>query len=72
MTESVEISIDEELCAASALCQRVAPQVFSMPDDEDTAVVLQPSVSDPELIALAEQAADGCPTMAILLSSRTE
>lgn len=72
MAEPVEIRIDEELCAASALCQRVAPQVFSMPDDEDTAVALQPTLTDPELIALAEQAADGCPTMAILLSSRTD
>ncbi len=72
MADPVEISIDEELCAASALCQRVAPQVFSMPDDQDTAVALQRSVTDPELIALAEEAADGCPTMAILLSSRTD
>jgi ferredoxin len=72
MAEPVDITIDEELCAASALCQRVAPQLFSMPDDEDTAVVLQSPVEDPALIALAEEAADGCPTMAILLSSRTE
>jgi ferredoxin len=70
MPETVDIRIDEDLCAASALCQRVAPTLFSMPDDADTALALQSSVSDPRLIALAEEAAEGCPTMAIILGRR--
>jgi ferredoxin len=62
---SVKISVDPELCAASAMCPRVAPQLFALPDMADTAVVLQESVSDPELIKLAREAEAGCPTLAI-------
>jgi ferredoxin len=65
--ESVSVSVDETLCAASAMCKRIAPQVFHLPDAADTAVVLQSPVTDPELIKLAEEAEQGCPTMAILL-----
>jgi ferredoxin len=70
MTESdhtVGVWIDPELCAASGMCRRIAPTVFDLPDDADTAVVLQETVSDPELIRLAEQAESECPTQAIVL-----
>lgn len=66
--QTLGISVDVELCAASGMCQRVAPQIFDLPDDADTAVVLQPLLSDPELIRLAEQAANECPTLAIVLT----
>ena len=66
-TQSVSVSVDETLCAASAMCKRIAPKVFALPEDADTAVVLESSLTDPELIALAEEAEQGCPTMAILL-----
>jgi ferredoxin len=65
--QSVSVSVDESLCAASAMCKRIAPQVFDLPEDADTAVVLQSPVTDPELIKLVEEAEQGCPTVAILL-----
>ena len=65
--EPTEIAIDGELCAASAMCQRIAPGLFSMPDDADTAVALKPQVTSPEELALAEEAVASCPTQAILL-----
>ncbi len=67
MTTSVHLSVDPELCAASAMCKRIAPQLFDLPDDADTAVVLQEVVDDPELVKLAEEAESGCPTLAIVL-----
>ena len=65
--QSVSVSIDETLCAASAMCKRIAPQVFDLPEDADTAVVLQSPVTDPDVIKLVEEAEQGCPTLAILL-----
>ena len=65
---STHITIDPELCAASAMCKRIAPQLFDLPDDADTAIVLQETVDDPELVALAAEAESGCPTLAIVLT----
>jgi ferredoxin len=65
--ESVKVRIDENLCAASAMCKRIAPQVFDLPDDADTAVVLQETVTDPEQIKLVEEAEQSCPTLAVLV-----
>ena len=63
----LRVRIDADLCAASALCQRVAPEIFSVPDDADTALVLVDPVSDPSQIALVTDAAAGCPTGAIVI-----
>jgi ferredoxin len=66
MTE-IKVTIDEEACAASAMCKRIAPKIFDMPDDGDWAIVLTPVVSDDEQIRLAREAFEACPTMAIAL-----
>ncbi len=63
----IRVSVDEELCAASAMCKRLAPQIFDLPDDADTAIVLQPTIEDPESIKLAEEAESACPTLAIVI-----
>ena len=49
------------------MCQRIAPQIFSMPDDADTAIVLMGPVDDPAQMALAREAAEACPTGAIII-----
>lgn len=67
MTDPTSIAVDAELCAASAMCQSIAPGLLAMPDDADTAIVLRSPVTDPADVALAEEAADACPTRAILL-----
>lgn len=65
--QPLHVTVDENLCAASATCKRIAPQVFDLSDDADTAIVLQTPVTDPAQIALTEEAEESCPTMAILL-----
>jgi ferredoxin len=65
MSERVKVSVDVDSCVASALCKRLAPKMFDLPQDADAAVVLQPEVSGPEDVALAWEAKDGCPGMAI-------
>jgi ferredoxin len=69
MTEQgpTEVTIDSDLCAASAMCQMIAPKLFSMPDDADWATVLKSPISDPAELALVEEATTACPTQAILL-----
>ena len=69
---SIKISVDHDLCAASALCPRVAPQLFELPDMADTAVVLQETVSDPDLVRLAREAEAGCPTLAITVEEQED
>ena len=66
-SQAVEITVDKDLCAASAMCPRIAPLLFSLPDDADTAIVLQERITDPEQIKLAEEAEAACPTLAIIL-----
>jgi ferredoxin len=64
----VKLSVDEDLCAASALCTRIAPELFELPDDSYTAVVLRPEVSDDAALAAARDAVASCPAMAISLT----
>lgn len=66
MTE-IKVTVDEQACAASAMCQRIAPRIFEMPDDADWAIVLTPVVSGDEQVTLAREAFEACPTMAIVL-----
>ena len=63
----LRVRIDDDLCAASAMCQRIAPAIFDVPDDADWAQVLLPVLTDPGQIALAREAADACPTGAIII-----
>ena len=63
----LRVRIDDDLCAASAMCQRIAPTIFDVPDDADWAQVLLPVLTDPDQIALAREAADACPTGAIII-----
>ncbi len=65
--ETVEITVEKGLCAASEMCPRIAPLLFSLPENSDTAIVLQPQITDPEQIMLAQEAEASCPTMAIVL-----
>lgn len=65
MSEGVRVSVDADSCVASALCKRLAPKMFDLPRNSETAVVLTPEVTAPADIALAWEAKDGCPGMAI-------
>lgn len=61
------VKVDPQLCAASAMCTRIAPSILELPDGSDWAVVLQPTVSDADQIELAREAMEACPTGAITI-----
>jgi ferredoxin len=65
MSDEVNVSVDVDSCVASALCKRLAPTLFDLPEDSEAAVVLKSRVSEPGEVALAWEAKDGCPGMAI-------
>jgi ferredoxin len=67
MMTGIKVTVEEQLCAASAMCKRIAPSIFDLPDDADWAVVLTPVVSGDEQVKLAREAFDACPTQAIVL-----
>jgi ferredoxin len=65
--DSVKVIINQDVCSATGECTRTAPKVFDIPEDSDTAVVMVDLVTDPEQIALVEEAAQFCPTGSISL-----
>jgi ferredoxin len=61
---AVEIRIDEERCMGSGNCVFWAPATFDVGDD-NVAVVVDPEGDPPDKV---RNAADACPTQAIVLS----
>lgn len=58
-----KIYVDRNLCIGAASCIAVAPDVFEL-DNENKAVVKNPTGADDETLLLAAQS---CPTKAIIL-----
>lgn len=58
-----KIFIDRDLCIGAASCIAIAPDVFEL-DNENKAVVKNPTGADDETLLLAAQS---CPTKAIIL-----
>ena len=63
MREFMKISVDENLCCGYAACLSLAPELFSMGDD-NIAIVLDPEPG-PGSQSAANDAAAACPTGAI-------
>ena len=61
----MKASIDRDLCIGCELCTAMCPEVFEM-DDEQIAVVIADPVPS-HLESEAQQAADSCPTGAIII-----
>ena len=61
----IKVVVDRDLCQNHGQCVFAAPQVFEL-DEEDELVVLQDEVGE-DLRANVEEAADVCPTQAILI-----
>lgn len=63
----MKVFIDEDKCCGYATCLSAAPEVFDMSVDQIAVVILP----DPEVPAHLQQgcrdAADGCPTDAIII-----
>jgi ferredoxin len=62
----MEVWVDRELCEANGRCERIAPEVFSLDDDEVLQIKASLEGTDPVLI---ERAVASCPLNA--LSIRT-
>lgn len=59
----MKVTVDRDLCIGAGNCVAIAPSVFRL-DDERKAVVMVPSSIDDETL---EEAAESCPTMAVIL-----
>lgn len=59
----MKVRIKKDLCAGCSLCEDIAPEVFSM-DEEDMATVLVEEVPEDQQDAVRE-AAEQCPSEAI-------
>jgi ferredoxin len=62
----VKVTVDEDLCTACGLCVDTCPEVFDLGDDDDVAQVKVDVVPE-EFEELCEQAAEECPSEAIII-----
>ena len=65
---SVTVTVDPDLCTASAVCTFIAPTIFELDDPAGPVRCLLETVEDPAMVALAREAAAACPTGAISIS----
>ena len=62
----MKVTVDEDLCTACGLCVDTCPEVFDLGDDDDVAQVKVDVVPE-EFEELCEQAAEECPSEAIII-----
>jgi len=62
-----KIVVDRDLCIGVASCVSVDQEMFKL-DAENKAIVINPDLSDDELVTMA---AKSCPTQAIILYDKT-
>ena len=62
----MKVTVDEDLCTACGLCVDTCPEVFELGDDDDVAQVKVDVVPE-EFEELCEQAAEECPSEAIII-----
>jgi ferredoxin len=60
----MKVKIDPDLCTGDEICVQMCPEVFEMEDDK--AIVLQEEVPE-ELQDSVREAADSCPSEAIII-----
>jgi len=58
--------VEKDACIGCEVCPTVCPEIFAM-DEDGLAVAIKEQVP-PDLEESAQEAADGCPTEAIVLS----
>lgn len=59
----MRVIVDESLCAATAQCEMICPEVFEV----DLVAEVKDEDPDPSLHERVREAADACPTGAILV-----
>jgi ferredoxin len=61
----MRVSVDPMVCEANGVCERLAPDVFRLNDDDELEI-LQPEPPE-ELHDATRKAVDGCPKLALSL-----
>jgi ferredoxin len=61
----MRVRVDEQLCEGNAVCERVAPAVFRVGDDDRAVVLIERPGAD--LRDAVEQAVRRCPRQAIAI-----
>jgi ferredoxin len=59
----VRVAVDESLCAATGQCEMICPEVFEV----DMVAEVKMEYPDPGLHSQVQEAAESCPTGAILV-----
>jgi ferredoxin len=59
----VRVNVDESLCAATGQCEMICPEVFEV----DMVAEVKMEYPDPALHSQVREAAESCPTGAILV-----
>lgn len=59
----MKVSVDPDLCIACGLCEEICPEVFEVGDNETAIVIGSPDGNEDAV----EEAADSCPTEAIII-----
>ena len=59
----MRVIVDRDRCEGNAVCIRIAPEVFTLDDDDYATVTVDPVPAEHE--ALAEQAIAECPRAAL-------
>jgi len=60
----VKVRVDHDLCSGDEICTQVCPEIFEMEDDKAVAKIEE--VLD-DLKQCAKEAADSCPSEAIII-----
>ncbi len=60
----MKVKVDPDLCTGEELCVQVCPQIFEMQGDKAVAKIKDVS---PDLADCCEDAADSCPSAAIII-----
>jgi ferredoxin len=61
----MRVTVDEELCVGTGRCEMICPEVFEV----DLVAEVKDEHPDPSLHERVREAADACPTRAILITA---
>jgi ferredoxin len=59
------VIVEPDVCENNGVCERLAPEIFALSDDESAPVQVLLDPIDDDRRALADQAARSCPKQAI-------
>lgn len=62
----MRVEVDKLVCEANQVCERIAPEVFRL-DDDDELEILQPA-PPAELHEKVREAVDRCPKLALAIT----